>query len=183
MRSGIARLLLALLTLATLALPTAAHASSTPRVTVSPAEIAAGETATVTVSGLDGVESVRFVLDPADGGSFSPDGSGAADVAVTNGEARVDVTATRSGDLLVSADVGSASRVEATVTVAEQSTPEPATPTNSPAAGDDSAQAEPDAEAENGRLVFVLVPLVAAVVIGIGAVLVISKSRRGRRGD
>ncbi|MDF2664199.1 MAG: transcriptional regulator of sugar metabolism [Microbacterium sp.] len=182
MRGAIARLSLALFMIVALALPTAAHAASAPRVTVSPAEIVVGETATVTVSGLLGVDSVRFALEPAEGGSFSPGDSPEAEVAVTDGEARVEVTAARVGDLLVSADAGESTRIEATVVVV--ATPGAvATSTSPPTASNDSAQAEPDAEAENGRLVFVLVPLIAAVVIGIGAVLVISKSRRGRRGD
>lgn len=44
-------------------------------------------------------------------------------------------------------------------------------------------QAEPDSEAEAGRLTFVLIPLIGAAVIVVGAIVVISRGRRRRRGD
>ncbi|SDO46788.1 hypothetical protein SAMN04487848_1033 [Microbacterium sp. ru370.1] len=44
-------------------------------------------------------------------------------------------------------------------------------------------QAEPDSEAEAGRLAFVLIPLVGAAVVVVGAIVVISRGRRRRRGD
>lgn len=52
-----------------------------------------------------------------------------------------------------------------------------------PSAGGDAAEAEPDPEAEGGRLAFVLIPLLAAGVVVVGAIFVISRGRRGRRGD
>lgn len=44
-------------------------------------------------------------------------------------------------------------------------------------------QAEPDSEAEAGRLTFVLIPLIGAAVVVVGAIIVISRGRRRRRGD
>lgn len=44
-------------------------------------------------------------------------------------------------------------------------------------------QAEPDSEAEAGRLAFVLIPLIGAAVVVVGAIVVISRGRRRRRGD
>ncbi|WP_295781361.1 hypothetical protein [uncultured Microbacterium sp.] len=55
-----------------------------------------------------------------------------------------------------------------------------------PSAGvvdDGPAQSDPDPEAEAGRLAFVIVPLLAAVVVVVGAIVVIARGRRGRRGD
>lgn len=48
---------------------------------------------------------------------------------------------------------------------------------------DGPAQTDPDPEAEGGRLAFVLVPLLAAAVVVVGAIVVIARGRRGRRGD
>ncbi|MFJ4037402.1 hypothetical protein ACIPVB_04910 [Microbacterium sp. NPDC090007] len=45
------------------------------------------------------------------------------------------------------------------------------------------AQTAPDAEAEAGRLAFVIIPLIAAAVVVVGAIIVIARGRRGRRGD
>ncbi len=53
----------------------------------------------------------------------------------------------------------------------------------SPVSATVAEQAEPDSEAEAGRLAFVLVPLLGAAVVVIGAIVVISRGRRGRRGD
>lgn len=44
-------------------------------------------------------------------------------------------------------------------------------------------QAQPDSEAEAGRLAFVLIPLLGAAIVVIGAIVVISRGRRRRRGD
>lgn len=44
-------------------------------------------------------------------------------------------------------------------------------------------QAQPDSEAEAGRLAFVLIPLIGAAVVVVGAIVVISRGRRRRRGD
>ncbi|MDQ1112759.1 hypothetical protein QE418_002207 [Microbacterium testaceum] len=46
-----------------------------------------------------------------------------------------------------------------------------------------AVQEEPAPEAEAGRFAFVLIPLLAAAVIVVGAVFVISRGRRRRRGD
>lgn len=190
MGNGIARILLCLLAVTALLSPSAAHAATDARVTLSPAEIAVGDTTVVALSGLDGVDSVRITLDPADVGSFagvgSPESAPTTDVAVTGGEARIEVTALRAGDLVVTAESGPVFLQATAIVTAPGSTASPGlstSPSSSPRASDDSALAAPDPEAENGRLVFVLIPLIAAVVIGVGAVLMIAKSRRGRRGD
>ncbi|MFJ4159006.1 hypothetical protein [Microbacterium testaceum] len=47
----------------------------------------------------------------------------------------------------------------------------------------DLTRVEPDPEAEAGRFAFVLIPLLVAAVVVIGAVLVIARGRRRRRGD
>ncbi|WP_307482570.1 hypothetical protein [Microbacterium trichothecenolyticum] len=57
------------------------------------------------------------------------------------------------------------------------------TGTDLSALADDSSRTEPDAAATAGRYAFVLIPLAAAVVIGIGAVVVIARGRRRRKGD
>lgn len=44
-------------------------------------------------------------------------------------------------------------------------------------------QEQPAPEAEAGRFAFVLIPLVAAAVVVVGAIFVISRGRRRRRGD
>jgi hypothetical protein len=55
--------------------------------------------------------------------------------------------------------------------------------TSSGVVDDGPAQSDPDPEAEGGRLAFVLVPLLAAAVVVVGAIVVIARGRRGRRGD
>ncbi|WP_295824865.1 hypothetical protein [uncultured Microbacterium sp.] len=47
----------------------------------------------------------------------------------------------------------------------------------------DSTRVDPDPEAETGRLALVLIPLLVAAVVVIGAVFVIARGRRRRRGD
>ncbi len=47
----------------------------------------------------------------------------------------------------------------------------------------DSTRVDPDPEAETGRLAFVLIPLLVAAVVVIGAVFVIARGRRRHRGD
>ncbi len=48
---------------------------------------------------------------------------------------------------------------------------------------DGPAQSDPDPESEAGRLAFVIVPLLVAAVVVVGAIIVIARGRRGRRGD
>ncbi|MBD8478234.1 hypothetical protein [Microbacterium sp. CFBP 8794] len=176
--------------------PAAAQATTGPAVTIDPAAVAIGETTTVTATGLGGLETATFGMDATDAAAFDGDGVDAggttARVAVVDGSATVELIPTRAGEIVVAVGTGESTLAQATVTVtAATSEPVPATsaPSSapessaSPSAGEDSAQAEPDAEAETGRLAFVLVPLIAAVIVGVGLIVVISRSRRGRRGD
>lgn len=176
--------------------PAAAQATTGPAVTIDPATVAIGETTTVTATGLGGLETATFGMDATDAAAFDGDGVDAggttARVAVVDGSATVELIPTRAGEIVVAVGTGESTLAQATVTVtAATAEPVPATsaPSSapessaSPSAGEDSAQAEPDAEAETGRLAFVLVPLIAAVIVGVGLVVVISRSRRGRRGD
>lgn len=176
--------------------PAAAQATTGPAVTIDPATVAIGETTTVTATGLRGLETATFGMDATDAAAFDGDGVDAggttARVAVVDGSATVELIPTRAGEIVVAVGTGESTLAQATVTVtAATAEPVPATsaPSSapessaSPSAGEDSAQAEPDAEAETGRLAFVLVPLIAAVIVGVGLIVVISRSRRGRRGD
>lgn len=176
--------------------PAAAQATTGPAVTIDPATVAIGETTTVTATGLGGLETATFGMDATDAAAFDGDGVDAggttARVAVVDGSATVELIPTRAGEIVVAVGTGESTLAQATVTVtAATAEPVPATsaPSSapessaSPSAGEDSAQAEPDAEAETGRLAFVLVPLIAAVIVGVGLIVVISRSRRGRRGD
>lgn len=52
-----------------------------------------------------------------------------------------------------------------------------------PTSAGESPRMEPAPEAEAGRYAFVLIPLAAAAVIALGAVVVIARGRRRRRGD
>lgn len=176
--------------------PAAAQATTGPAVTIDPAAVAIGETTTVTATGLGGLETATFGMDATDAAAFDGDGVDAggttARVAVVDGSATVELIPTRAGEIVVAVGTGESTLAQATVTVtAATAEPVPASSTPgsapessaSPSAGEDSAQAEPDAEAETGRLAFVLVPLIAAVIVGVGLIVVISRSRRGRRGD
>lgn len=179
--------------------PAAAQATTGPAVTIDPATVAIGETTTVTATGLGGLETATFGMDATDAAAFDGDGVDAggttARVAVVDGSATVELIPTRAGEIVVAVGTGESTLAQATVTVtAATAEPVPASSTPgatssapessaSPSAGEDSAQAEPDAEAETGRLAFVLVPLIAAVIVGVGLIVVISRSRRGRRGD
>lgn len=176
--------------------PAAAQATTGPAVTIDPATVAIGETTTVTATGLGGLETATFGMDATDAAAFDGDGVDAggttARVAVVDGSATVELIPTRAGEIVIAVGTGESTLAQATVTVtAATAEPVPATsaPSSapessaSPSAGEDSAQAEPDAEAETGRLAFVLVPLIAAVIVGVGLIVVISRSRRGRRGD
>lgn len=176
--------------------PAAAQATTGPAVTIDPAAVAIGETTTVTATGLGGLETATFGMDATDAAAFDGDGVDAggttARVAVVDGSATVELIPTRAGEIVVAVGTGESTLAQATVTVtAATAEPVPATsaPSSapessaSPSAGEDSAQSEPDAEAETGRLAFVLVPLIAAVIVGVGLIVVISRSRRGRRGD
>ncbi|MBD8206299.1 hypothetical protein IFU08_02860 [Microbacterium sp. CFBP 8790] len=176
--------------------PAAAQATTGPAVTIDPAAVAIGETTTVTATGLGGLETATFGMDATDAAAFDGDGVDAggttARVAVVDGSATVELIPTRAGEIVIAVGTGESTLAQATVTVtAATAEPVPATsaPSSapessaSPSAGEDSAQAEPDAEAETGRLAFVLVPLIAAVIVGVGLIVVISRSRRGRRGD
>lgn len=176
--------------------PAAAQATTGPAVTIDPAAVAIGETTTVTATGLGGLETATFGMDATDAAAFDGDGVDAggttARVAVVDGSATVELIPTRAGEIVVAVGTGESTLAQATVTVtAATAEPVPATSappsapesSASPSAGEDSAQAEPDAEAETGRLAFVLVPLIAAVIVGVGLIVVISRSRRGRRGD
>lgn len=173
--------------------PAAAQATTGPAVTIDPATVAIGETTTVTATGLGGLETATFGMDATDAAAFDGDGVDAggttARVAVVDGSATVELIPTRAGEIVIAVGTGESTLAQATVTVtAATAEPVPATSSApessaSPSAGEDSAQAEPDAEAETGRLAFVLVPLIAAVIVGVGLIVVISRSRRGRRGD
>ncbi|KQT74036.1 hypothetical protein [Microbacterium sp. Leaf436] len=173
--------------------PAAAQATTGPAVTIDPAAVAIGETTTVTATGLGGLETATFGMDATDAAAFDGDGVDAggttARVAVVDGSATVELIPTRAGEIVIAVGTGESTLAQATVTVtAATAEPVPATSSApessaSPSAGEDSAQAEPDAEAETGRLAFVLVPLIAAVIVGVGLIVVISRSRRGRRGD
>lgn len=176
--------------------PAAAQATTGPAVTIDPATVAIGESTTVTATGLGGLETATFGMDATDAAAFDGDGVDAggttARVAVVDGSATVELIPTRAGEIVVAVGTGESTLAQATVTVtAATAEPVPATsaPSSapessaSPSAGEDSAQAEPDAEAETGRLAFVLIPLIAAVIVGVGLIVVISRSRRGRRGD
>lgn len=46
-----------------------------------------------------------------------------------------------------------------------------------------ATQEQPAPEAEAGRFGFVLIPLIAAAVVVVGAIFVLSRGRRRRRGD
>lgn|GEM_PF-5322256 len=67
-------------------------------------------------------------------------------------------------------------------TAAERGAPQPQIVAHSSSAvvGE---QAQPDSEAEAGRLAFVLIPLIGAAMVVVGAIVVISRGRRRRRGD
>ncbi len=174
--------------------PSPASAAATPAIVAAPSSPAIGEVTTITASGLGGLESATFGIDDPSAGAFSGDGAetGAttAAVPVSDGSAVVEFTPTRSGDIVVAVGTGESVLAEVTVSVSAASA-EPAptsgssTPTATPATtgADDSAQAEPDSEAEAGRFAFVLIPLIAAAIIVVGGVIVISRGRRRRRGD
>lgn len=175
-----------------MSLPLSASAATSPRVVGEPSSVSLGETTTITASGLGGLETATFGLGDTDAGAFAGDGvdSGAttAAVPVSQGTAVVEFTPTRSGDIVVAVGAGESVLAQATISVsAATAQPAPAAPTPSAtstsSAGDDSAQAEPDPEAETGRFAFVLIPLIAAAIVVIGGIFVITRGRRKRRGD
>lgn len=175
------------------AAPGPVSAAQSPGLAAEPASVSLGETTTLTATGLGGLESATFGLSDIDAGAFAGENvetdAATAAVPVTDGTATVDFTPTRSGDVVVA--VGTGESVLAQVTIAVEAataepvpvTAAPATSASSSTAVDDSAQAEPDSEAEAGRLGFVLIPLIAAAVVVVGGIVVITRGRRKRRGD
>jgi uncharacterized protein (TIGR03437 family) len=187
-------LAVAVLLAALFSVPSPASAAATPDVVAAPSSLSVGEVTTITASGLGGLESATFGIDDASAGAFSGDGAetGAttAAVPVSDGSAVVELTPTRSGDIVIAVGTGESVLAEVTISVSAATaepapstiSSTPASPTATPAAGD-SAQAEPDSEAEAGRFAFVLIPLIAAAIIVVGGIIVITRGRRRRRGD
>ncbi|MCJ1706404.1 hypothetical protein [Microbacterium sp. VKM Ac-2923] len=182
----------AVLLAALVSVPFSASAATPPSVVGEPSTVSLGETTTITASGLGGLETATFGIDDTDAGAFSGDGVESSEttvaVPVTQGTAVVEFTPTRSGDIVIAVGTGESVLAQATIAVsAATAEPAPAAPTPSttttPSAGDDSAQAAPDPEAETGRLTFVLIPLIAAAVVVAGGIFVITRGRRKRRGD
>lgn len=187
-------LAVAVLLAALSSVPSPASAAAAPTVAAAPSSLSVGEVTTITASGLGGLASATFGIDDASAGAFSGDGvetgTTTAAVPVSEGSAVVEFTATRSGDVVVAVGTGESVLAEVTISVtAATAEPAPSTVSPTPApptatsAADDSAQAEPDSEAEAGRFAFVLIPLIAAAIIVVGGIIVISRGRRKRRGD
>lgn len=172
--------------------PSPASAATAPAVVAAPSSPSVGEVATITASGLGGLASATFGIDDASAGAFSGEGAeiGATTAAapVSDGSAVVEFTPTRTGDIVIAVGTGESVLAEVTISVsAATAEPAPSTvsPTSAPStpAADDSAQAEPDSEAEAGRFAFVLIPLIAAAIIVVGGIIVVTRGRRRRRGD
>lgn len=171
-------------------------AATTPQVTVDPSTVAIGESAQVSATGLGDLTTVTFGMDTTEGAAFVGDGVGPdatiAEVPAADGAALIEFTATESGAVTVTVGTGQSVLATAVITVTaatSQPAPEPASPspTASPSdtagTGDDSAQAEPEPEVDGGRAVLVLFSVIAAAVVVVGGVIVLMRSRRGRRGD
>ena len=184
------------LTVALLAGGAAAHAGTTPQVTVEPETVSIGETAQVSATGLGDLTTATFGMDATEGAAFVGDGVGPdatiAEVPAADGAALIEFTATESGTITITVGTGESVLASSVVTVTA-ATAEPApetaepTPSASPTATDtaanDSQQAEPAAEVDAGRGFLVLFAVLAAAVVVIGGVIVLMRGRRKPRGD
>ncbi|MET0812584.1 MAG: hypothetical protein ABWY03_05990, partial [Microbacterium sp.] len=100
------------------AAPLAAAAAGTTELAASPDQVAVGASSTITATGLGGLEEATFGLDGTPGGSLSTGsgaGSSSVQVAVTDGGAKVEFSATAAGTFTVT--VGDGENVMGTTTV------------------------------------------------------------------
>ena len=72
-----------------------ATAATTPEVTADPVSIAAGETSTVTATGLGGLETASFGMGESDGATFTESGTASYDAPASNGSATATFTSIR----------------------------------------------------------------------------------------
>ena len=93
----------------------AAMAATTPEVTADPVSITAGETSTVTATGLGGLETASFGMGESDGATFTESGTANYDAPASNGTATATFTADQAGSFTVA--VGDGENVLATVII------------------------------------------------------------------
>ncbi len=174
----------------------AAHAATTPQVTIEPQAVSIGESAQVSATGLGDLTTATFGMDVTEGAAFVGDGVGPdatiAEVPAADGAALIEFTASQSGPITITVGTGETVLATATVTVtAATAEPAPETPLASPTssptqtdtAANDSQQAEPAPEVDNGRGFLVLFAVLAAAVVVIGGAIVLMRGRRKPRGD
>lgn len=151
-------------------------------VTVDPARIAAGETATVTVNGLGGLETASFGLDNNSAGTFEPGGTSSASVPVSDGTATATFTASEEGTVTIAVGDGETVLATAEVTVTAASPTPTATPTTTPTATPTASPTpSPQPSGDGGMPAWGIWLIVAIVILAAAAVAVtlIVTRRRG----
>lgn len=154
---------------------TAAAPPQGAELTAESATITAGDTTTVTATGLGGLESASFGLGGTPGGSFSPGGETSVTSPVTNGTATAVFTASEAGSFTIAVGDGETVLATTIVTVTAAATPT-AEPTETPmpisADTDDGIPA---------WVIWLIVGIVITAAVIVTAVLV--NRRRARRDE
>lgn len=163
-----------------------------PGVTADPASIEVDGEATVTATGLGGLETAYFGLDATPGGEFvleSGERATTAEVSVSDGTATVVFTATQPGTFTVAVGNGETplAQVEVTVEAAQSPSPTPAPtvtvtvtpePTGTPSPSATGAPVEP--AGFPGWVLWLIIGLGILVVAAVVVIIVLA--RRGSRG-
>ncbi|MFS0894635.1 hypothetical protein [Microbacterium sp. 179-I 3D3 NHS] len=149
---------------------------SVAEVSASPADVDAGETATVTAKGLGELSTVTFGLDDTPGGELSAAGgqpSSSVRVNVEGGTATAEFTATEAGTFTVAVSDGETVLGTTTVTVSAPAPSVEPTPT---------ATTDTDGGSGDGALIAIIVILAVLVVAAIVTLIVIARRRRSGTG-
>lgn len=171
--------------LGTVAVTVTGSARGGARVVVDPTTIRAGQTATVTATGLGGLQKAVFGQSGPGGGAFAGGGSSVS-VSVTGGTASTSFTAGRAGTFTIAVGDGETPLATTTVTVAAAPTPSPApTPTVTPTVAPVPTPTVAPAPVPSGSGVplGIVIVIVAVVLIAAGAVawMLVARARRAER--
>jgi hypothetical protein len=153
---------------------TAAAPPQGAELTAESATITAGETTTVTATGLGGLESASFGLGGTPGGSFSPGGETSVTSPVTNGTATAVFTASEAGSFTIAVGDGETVLATTIVTVTAAATPT-AEPTETPM--------PISADTDDGIPAWVIWLIVGLVIAAAVIVTVVVVNRRRARKD
>lgn len=94
-----------------------ANADEGAQLTAAPASITAGQTTTVTATGLGGLQQATFGLDDTPGGSFTETGAASYQAAVSGGRATATFTARQAGTFTIAVGTGESALATLTVVV------------------------------------------------------------------